>query len=83
MVGGDVGPTEDSATTQTYTAVIHQSDGWCIGCIKEVRGVNCQADTREELLEDLQSGLGEILVMNSEAALTVMDGVYEEVGISA
>ena len=69
--------------SQTYSAVIRQSDGWWIGCIKEVRGVNCQAHTREELLDDLRSALAEILVMNSEDAILTMEGEFEEVSISA
>ena len=69
--------------TQTYTAVIRQSDEWWIGCIKEVRGVNGQAHTREELLEDLKSALAEMIEINSEDALLMMEGVYEEVGVSA
>ena len=72
--------------TQTYTAVIRQSDEWWIGCIKEVRevrGVNGQAHTREELLEDLKSALAEMIEINTEDALLTMEGIYEEVGVSA
>ena len=68
--------------TQTYSAVIRQSDGWWIGCIKEVSGVNCQAHTREELLEDLKSALAEMIELNTEDALLTMEGVYEEVSVS-
>ena len=69
--------------TQTYSAVIRQSDEWWIGCIKEVSGVNCQAYTREELLEDLKSALAEMIELNTEDALLTMEGVYEEVSVSA
>ena len=34
-----------------FTAVIKQSGRWWIGWIEEVPGVNCQEQTREELLE--------------------------------
>lgn len=64
---------------QTYTAVIRQSDEWWIGCIKEVRGVNGQAHTREEM----KSALAEMIELNTEDALLTMDGQYEEVSVSA
>ena len=47
--------------TQTYTALIRQSEGWWIGWILEVRGVTCQERTRSELLDTLQITLREIL----------------------
>ncbi len=68
---------------QTYSAVIRQDGEWWIGCIKEVRGVNGQAHTREELIEDLKSALSEMIEVNTEDALMMMEGVYEEVGIGA
>ena len=42
-----------------YSAVIKQSDGWWIGWVREMAGVNAQARTREELLEDLSVALKE------------------------
>ncbi len=68
---------------QNYSAVIRQSGEWWIGWIKEVRGVNCQAHTRKELIEDLQSALKEMLEMNREDAVAAMEGEYEEVNIPA
>lgn len=47
--------------TQTYTALIRQSEGWWIGWILEVDGVTCQERTRGELLDTLQITLREIL----------------------
>ena len=47
--------------TQTYTALIRQSEGWWIGWIQEVRGVTCQERTKSELLDTLQITLREIL----------------------
>lgn len=38
---------------QTYTAVIQQDEGWWIGWIQEIPGVNCQEPTKDELLETL------------------------------
>ena len=51
-------PTE---TTQTYTALIRESEGWWIGWILEVPGVTCQERTKNELLDTLQITLREIL----------------------
>lgn len=47
--------------TQTYTALIRESEGWWIGWILEVQGVTCQERTRSELLDTLQITLREIL----------------------
>jgi predicted RNase H-like HicB family nuclease len=44
-----------------YTAVIQQADGWWIGWIEEVPGVNSQGKTREELLDNLRDALEEAL----------------------
>ena len=46
---------------QNYTAVIQKSDGWWIGWIQEVNGINCQERSREALLVSLKSGLEDIL----------------------
>jgi predicted RNase H-like HicB family nuclease len=47
-----------------YTAVIKQDDGWWIGWIEEIPGVNCQERTKEELLESLRITLKEALEFN-------------------
>ena len=39
--------------TPAYTAVIQRDGKLWIGWIEEVSGVNAQAETREELLDDL------------------------------
>lgn len=67
---------------QTYSAVIRQDGEWWIGCIKEVRGVNGQAHTREELFEDLKSALADMLEINAEDAVKTMEGEFEEVALS-
>jgi len=46
---------------RTWTAVIKQDDGWWIGWIEEVPGVNCQERSREALLESLRTTLSEAL----------------------
>jgi len=55
---------EGMRVSQTYTAVVKQAGGWWIGWIEEVRGVNCQEWTREELLETLRITLEEALELN-------------------
>ena len=52
---------KEKKATQTYTALIRQSEGWWIGWIQEVRGVTCQERTRSELLDTLQITLREVL----------------------
>jgi len=50
---------------ESYTAVVKQDEGWWIGWIEEVPGVNCQEATREDLLETLRITLAEALEINS------------------
>jgi predicted RNase H-like HicB family nuclease len=66
-----------------YTAVIQQDGDWWIGWIEEVRGVNAQAKTRDELLADLQSALEEALEMNRADARAAAKEGFEEVSITA
>ena len=66
-----------------YSAVVQQRGEWWIGWIEEVSGVNSQARTRDELLENLQSALQEALEMNRADARDACEGPYEEVSISA
>jgi predicted RNase H-like HicB family nuclease len=67
----------------SYTAVIQQHGEWWIGWVEEVPGVNSQARTREELLEDLRDALQEALEMNRAEARAAATGSYEEVNIPA
>jgi len=64
--------------TPAYTAIIRQDDGWWIGWIEEVPGVNCQAETRAELIESLRETLREALEMNREDAREAAGAEYEE-----
>lgn len=61
-----------------YTAVISQSGGWWIGWIEEVPGVNCQEQTRDELVESLRVTLREALSFNREEAISAAHGEYVE-----
>ena len=51
---------------QTYTALTEQLEGWWIGWVEEVPGVNCQEKTYEELLDTLKITLSEALELNQE-----------------
>ena len=65
--------------TQTYTALIRESEGWWIGWIQEVRGVTCQERTRSELLDTLQITLREVLEFDRLKAARRMENESEEV----
>lgn len=65
-----------------YIAVVRQDGQWWIGWIEEIPGVNCQAHSREELLESLQSALREMLDLNREEARKAAGTGFEEVRIS-
>lgn len=67
----------------TYTAIVQQADGWWIGWVEEVPGVNSQGATREELLDNLRDALEEALEMNRADARAAATGAYEEVSIPA
>lgn len=64
-----------------YTAVIKEDAGCWIGWIEEVPGVNCQEETREELLESLRVTLREALELNRTDALEAAGKNYEELEI--
>ena len=68
--------------SQTYTAVIQQSEGWWIGWVQEIRGINCQERTKEELLDSLRSAVEDMLELNREVAIRRADGEYQTVPIS-
>ncbi|MDW8212025.1 MAG: hypothetical protein RMJ55_00580 [Roseiflexaceae bacterium] len=61
-----------------YTAVIKMENGWWIGWIEEVPGVNCQERTREELLETLRATLREALELNRQEALSAAGSDFQE-----
>ena len=68
--------------TQTYTAVIQQSEGWWIGWVQEIRGINCQERTKEELLDSLRSAVEDMLELNRDVAIRRAEGEYQTVPIS-
>ena len=65
-----------------WTAIISRDEGWWIGWIAEIPGVNAQERTREELLETLVGVLREALEMNRRDAVAHAPGRYEEVALS-
>ena len=67
----------------TYTAIIQEAEGWWIGWIEEVAGVNSQGRTRDELLDNLREALSEALEMNRADARAAAVGSYEEVILSS
>ncbi|MEO5341182.1 MAG: hypothetical protein H7837_11820 [Magnetococcus sp. MYC-9] len=68
--------------TQTYTAVIKQVDGWWIGWIAELSGVNCQEADRETLLETLTVTLREAIALNRLDAFALAGTDYCEACIA-
>jgi predicted RNase H-like HicB family nuclease len=60
-----------------YRAVIKQSDGWRIGWLVDLPGVNAQERTREELIKSLRIGAEEMLAtqvsFEPQGMMTVVD----------
>lgn len=65
-----------------YTAVVKEENGWWIGWVEEVPGVNCQETTREELIESLKIALREALDFNRSDAIDAAGDGYEEFEIA-
>lgn len=49
------------SSMKPFTAAVAQIDGWWIGWIEQVPGVNCQERTKDELLRSLRVTLREAL----------------------
>jgi predicted RNase H-like HicB family nuclease len=64
-----------------FTAVVKQDEGWWIGWVEEIPGVNSQGKTRSELMKNLRSALKEALQFNREEALAAAQDGYEEKSI--
>ena len=65
-----------------WTAIVGQDDGWWIGWIAEIPGVNAQERTRRALRKTLADVLREALEMNRQDALDHAPTPYEEVAIA-
>ena len=66
----------------TYTAVIKHNAPWWIGWVAEVPGVNAQAASREQLLDDLRSALAEAIEFNRAEARRAAETDYEEATVT-
>ena len=65
-----------------WTAIISRDEGWWIGWIAEVPGVNAQEHTKEALLDTLAEVLREALEMNRHDARAHANDEYEEVVVA-
>ena len=65
-----------------YNAVIRSDGAWWIGWPEEIPGVNCQAESRDKLVENLKSALAEMLEMNRDEARKAAGDDFEEILIS-
>lgn len=61
-----------------FTAVVKEDEGWWIGWVEEIPGVNSQGKTRKELMKNLRSALKEALEFNRADALSAAASNYEE-----
>lgn len=64
-----------------FTAAVTQVDGWWIGWIEQVPGVNCQERTKDELLSSLKVTLQEALEDLSPDSLANVGIGYERVTV--
>lgn len=66
-----------------YTALIREEDGWWIGWIEEIPGVNCQERSYEELLESLKVTLQEAIADETDPDETptkvVIEGIQQKI----
>ena len=53
-----------------------------MGWVQEIRGVNCQERTKEELLDSLKSAVEDMLEVNRKVAIQRVEGEYQTVSIS-
>jgi predicted RNase H-like HicB family nuclease len=65
-----------------YTAVIKEEDGWWVGWIEEVPGVNCQEKTCDALIETLEISLREALEFNRQDARLAAGEDFSELKIA-
>jgi predicted RNase H-like HicB family nuclease len=61
-----------------YTAIIKKTENWWIGWVEEIPGVNCQEETREDLLKSLKQTLTEAIEFNKSDAREAAGTNYKE-----
>ncbi len=66
-----------------FTAIIKQDEGWWIGWVEEIPGVNSQGKTKVELLRNLHSALKEAIEFNRSQARAAARSGFEEALIVA
>jgi len=66
---------------RNFSAIIKQDEGWWIGWIEEIPGVNSQGKTKAELMKNLRSGLKEALEFNRKEARSAAQADFEEATI--
>ena len=74
-------PPQKAASQKAYTAYIAKENGWWIGWVQGVRGVNCQERTKEELLHALKLAVPEMLALNQEEFIDVPEPHFEPITI--
>ncbi len=62
----------------SYTAITKNIDGWWIGWIEEIPGVNCQERTHDKLLSSLKATLLEALDLNKSDARNAAGSNFTE-----
>ena len=60
------------------TVAAQQIDGWWIGWVEEIPGVNCQERTYQELIDSIKEGIIEIVALNRQKALEQAGAHYKE-----
>ena len=65
-----------------WTAIISHDEGWWVGWIAEMPGVNAQERTRAALLASLAEVLQEALEMNRNDALAIAHEGCERVAVA-
>lgn len=69
----------------TFTAVFEKVDGWYIGYVQELSGVNVQEKTLEEARESLREAIELILISSRELVereLSGKDVIREEINVN-
>lgn len=61
-----------------FAALIKKVEGWWVGWIAELPGVNCQEKTHKELVESLKIALEEALEFNRQEALAAAEAGFRE-----
>ena len=67
--------------SREFTAVIQKDGPWWIGWVREVHGVNAQAKTKKQLIENLQECLNDMLDLNREQSTAMANENAETVAM--